>query len=55
MKTFLAAIGGLALLLAFALFALCNDDGNDPNSFATVQTASHEYGGGGYDEECWGE
>lgn len=58
MKTILAVIGGLVVLFVLALFAVCNDDPDDPNGWARVQVASHEYGGdGGYDGggECWDE
>lgn len=52
MKTILAGLGLIVVLFVFALFALCNDDENDPNSWARLQIAYHD--GGGYDDgECW--
>jgi hypothetical protein len=48
MKTLLAAIGALVVVLALVLFAVCNEDeGEEFNGLARV--TSHEYGGG-YDE-----
>lgn len=51
MKTILAIIGAIALLLILGLFALCNDDEGDPDSFgrARIVLASHDYGG----DDCW--
>lgn len=58
MKTILAVVGAVALLLVFGLFALCNDDEGDPDSFGTIQLVSHDYDygdcGGGYDERSGG-
>lgn len=57
MKTFLAVIGALTLLLVFSLFTLCNDDEGDPDSFGPVRivVASHDYGGCDPDwEDCGG-
>lgn len=46
MKTFFAAIGILVVLFIFALFALCNDDENEADSWAPALVASHDYRGG---------
>lgn len=53
MKTILAIIGAVALLLVLGLFALCNDDEGDPNSYGPIRLVSHEYGGcDPYYEDC---
>lgn len=54
MKTILAVIGAVALLLIFGLFALRNDD-DESDSLGRLQWASHEYGGcDPYYEPCDG-
>lgn len=53
MKTILAVIGAVALLLVLGLLAVCNDDEGDPDSFGPIQLVSHEYGGG-YDDGGYG-
>lgn len=53
MKTILAGIGFVVVLVALLLFAVCNDDDNDADSFGSVRLvfAAHQYDGG----ECWDE
>lgn len=45
MKTLLAIIGALFVVFVLTMFAVCNDDPDDPNGWARVQVASHEYEG----------
>lgn len=56
MKTVLAVIGGIVVLLALLLFAVCNDDEGDSNSYGPLQLASHRYDEQPrcYDEDCDG-
>ena len=61
MKTALAIVGAIALLLVFGLLAVCNDDEGDPDSFGPiriVELADHDYGGDygcdPYYEDCGG-
>lgn len=42
MKTFFAAIGVIVVLFILAMFAVCNDDPDDPNGWARTQVAYHE-------------
>lgn len=49
MKTILAVIGAIALLLVLGLLAVCNDDENEADSWARIQVASHDYDG----DPCW--
>lgn len=41
MKNVLAVFGAVFLLIAFGLFALCNDE--DEDSFGPIRLVSHEY------------
>lgn len=49
MKTILAMIGAIALLVVLGLFAICSDDDAETNTFGRIQLVSHNYDdGGGY-------